>query len=143
MANRPRAARVALGCVGIALIALAVFAWKPLFDWVSLVRVPSGGDHLRGWVVTDRWSGRRTERRVWYAGTGFLYMDFSRRQGVPGFTVWDPDGTPRVQIRFRSGRSEARYSPPWWWGKADQTASSAPAWILDDQQWQAALDAQE
>ena len=37
----------------------------------------------------------------------------------------------------------SKYTAPWWWGVTDQTAPSAPAWILDDKQWHAALDAQE
>ncbi len=55
-------------------------------------------------------------------------------------TYWLPDGTVTAQRDRELGET---LEPPWLWGVTDQTEPSAPAWILDDAQWQAALDAQE
>ena len=53
--------------------------------------------------------------------------------------MWKLDGTVVYQ---RGADGEKRRAPPWLWGVTDQTEPTMPAWMKDDEKWQAALDAQ-
>ena len=48
-----------------------------------------------------------------------------------------------MQMYRDSQRKQLKTKSPWLWGVTDQTAPSMPAWMKDDKQWQATLDAQE
>ena len=63
--------------------------------------------------------------------------------------MWTPDGSVLVQSRYAYDENgvrtgvEVASKPPWLWKSVPQTAPTMPAWMKDDAQWQAALDAQD
>ena len=150
-----RAARLTLAAVAVAVIGLGVWAWEPLYWWVITERVFTGhndgdGGIVRGWYRIGRWSGRETRdgRAVtWFVSTGYRASEtfFAGGFGRIGrTTIWKPSGSVQHQIGPTQwpGVPGWRTSPPWLWGVTDETEPSIPAWILDDERWQAALDAQ-
>ena len=84
----------------------------------------------------------------WHVGNGFLGVEGWFEDGIPiRQTAWDAEGRVTIQVEWtgKGGSSNQRYisRPPWLWGVTDQTEPTIPAWMKDDAQWQAALDAQE
>ena len=148
-------AKLVLLVLAVALVGLGSLAWEPAYLWVTY-ESRWFETRLENHAVAERlrfhrWTGIPLTRspwsvgRVgWYRSTGFKAW----QNGERGRTTWYPDGTLRLQFAWPGSR-EYRFSPPstqslpWWWGVTDQTAPSAPAWVLADEQWQAALDAQE
>ena len=97
------------------------------------------GHEVRGWVSRGRWGEQLygpTER--WFLETG---CRATQSDDERHWTEWSVDGSVRQQISFGKGRGKKQ--PPWLWGVTDQTAPTMPAWMKDDAQWQAALDAQK
>ena len=159
MASRPRRARVALAVVALALVGLGAWRGEALWWWVMTERVPIDGstsfkrgdvtvyenELLRGFRKARRWSGRlHGPHEMWFLRTGY---QSSRRWFEDGertrWTNWEMDGAVRSQLWYENGTRKERHSPPWLWGVTDQTEPSMPAWMKDDEKWQAALDAQK
>ena len=154
MASRTRRARVVLGVVALAVVGLGVWAWEPLW-WLVTTRVrfyqtemDIGNVNARMWVPVrgqgrvHRWNGEWHGKGLFYhPSNGYLAAEIVWQTGrVVRSTRWKEDG--RVYYQSSPDQRE-RESAPWLWGVTDQTAPSMPEWILDDKQWQAALDAQE
>ena len=160
-----RRARLVLVLVVLGVVVLVLWAWEPLYDYVSLRRLlvdeatfeviavsqtsVFGGDFgtwaghpVRGWIMEDRWTGEYGYLVGYYLETGMMALDEN-----PTSTVWKLDGAVLCQYRFydETGAKvkERKYSPPWWWGVTDQTVPSMPEWMKDDEKWQRALDAQD
>ena len=86
-------------------------------------------------VTFDPVSSRKIDER-WFVGGECVRV-----------TKWRTSGSVLIQIRLvdDNGESipkETNRAPPWLWGVTDQTHPTMPAWMKDDEQWQAALDAQ-
>ncbi len=172
MASRTRRARVVLAVVAVAVIGLGVWAWEPVYWWVTTERVlheddGSGGTFrpledwedweddpfwtdqpTRGWAHVHRWSGAGYGPGcIWYLSSGFKAVEgIAARDGAPGqVTYWKPDGSVLQQFIIGGTMQGSHFnrSPPWWWNVTDQTAPSMPAWMKDDEKWQRALDAQD
>ena len=154
MASRHRRARVALTVVALAVVGLGVWAWEPLYDWVSIERMlldegffedgakyvddfgVFAGHPARGWTMEDRWTGHYVYLVGFYLETGMKSLEGEGER----ITVWRIDGA----VAFQEGDDgEKRRSPPWLWGVTDETSPTMPAWMKDDAKWQAALAAQE
>ncbi len=149
----PRRARLVLVLVVLGVVGLGVFAWDPVYWWVMTERIHvettlgsfghGDGGLVRGWYSPPRgtdngWAVLGRPGRLWYVETGYKAMVQSRQ----GVTYWNPDGTVKCQLKAPiDGLSND--SPPWLWGVTDQTAPSMPAWMKDDEQWQAAIDSQD
>ena len=99
-------------------------------------------DDTRGWLRVNRWSGRVEKARLYYRNTGLMAVEATRDDGDALLTTaWREDGSVWHQVPPRT--RTLPQSPPWLWGVTDQTAPSIPAWMKDDERWQAALDAQK
>ena len=80
--------------------------------------------------------GHETLSRVSDREPIYYYMEngqmAEQRHEVYGRTIWNLDGTVKLQERFFDPRGnpveERRTSPPWWWGATDETSPSAPWW---------------
>ena len=143
MASRTRRAKVALGVIALAVIGLGVWAWEPVYWWVTARDIPSEwidiAHPLRGWRGYRKWGPEVLHGRCvyYYVETGFVARDAMYKHGnLVTKTSWRLDGTVQSQQRMiRTGSVQFKSSPPWWWSVQDQTSPSAPAWILDDEQW--------
>ena len=166
-----RRAWVIVGLLAVAVLGLGMLAWKPVYWWAMTDRVyiekhlvPGGT--VRGWMsvrkgTEDDWFGPNV---LYYVDAGFKSEEALFRGSVEGrlsrvqyleavtrVTYWNPDGTVSCQfrpgpgmpaLRMAPSANESRAAPPWWWGVTDQTDPMMPAWMKDDEKWQAALDAQ-
>ena len=137
--------------VAAAIIGLGGWAWEPAYRWVTTERVyfeeSARGAPIRGWGHVKRWTRTRVEHGpaiAWYVSTGLKAGEGLWRNGdVIRKTEWELDGSVGDQMwSTLSGTSKIEVRP-WRWAVTDQAAPSAPGWILDEKQWQAALDAQE
>ncbi len=159
MAGHPRRATVVLCVITLAVIALGVWAWEPVYWWVMTERVPIDGstsfkrgdvqvyenEPLRGFRRVRRWSGRpHGPHEMWFSRTRY---QSSRRWFEDGeltrWTSWSMDGAVRSQSWYEDGTRKERHSHPWLWRITDQTHPTMPEWMTDDALWQAALDAQK
>ena len=149
--------------MALALVAVAVPLAEPVYWWAMTHRAyfesrrsmisfffSSRGPIVRGWKEGPRWStagwpGSSHVRGIsWYIDSGFKAEQIFVRDGKLCMTKWKPDGSVRRQdIGIQAGKDQSQDSPPWLWGVTDQTTPTMPAWMKDDAQWQAALDAQE
>ncbi len=158
----PRRARLVFVLVVLGVVAVAIRLAEPVWWWVTHERVYTeylghpGEPKSRGWHTCLRRG--QVEDTVsdgpfvlWHTDTGFKEREGENSREVRIFsrsTEWTKNGKVLVQVRAvpRSGggwRADHKKSPPWWWNVTDQTAPSIPAWMKDDEQWQAALDAQK
>ena len=152
-----RRSRLVLVLVVLGVAAVGVFAWEPIWETVRVKRVliesSSHSVPRRGFGTYLRWSGRPVMhglRRMWNPENGLLKHESTwHGGGTVTYTTWGRDGKIHVQAwdvwdeAARNQITQSRYSPPWLWGKVDQAEPSMPAWMKDDEQWQAALDAQD
>ena len=138
-----------LGVIALAVVVLGVWRGEALWEWATIRQHWSDWPD-RGWGGNiailhkrSRWTGQpilySDDVIAWYRSTGFKAYERSKE----GTTFWKLDGTLKHQAVWLELGAAVRTHPAWWWGMTDQTAPSAPAWILDDKQWQAALDAQK
>ena len=146
----PRRAKLVLLALAVALVGLGVWRGEVLWEWATIGYYWSQqnleGSSLAVLLKRNRWTGRHSDGGVaWFRSTGFRAYEI----GEEGVTRWNPDGTLYVQqklgdpVKLLRTRDPFTIRPPWWWDMTDQTAPSAPAWILDDAKWQAALDAHQ
>ena len=150
----------------LGVVGMGVFAWEPLYDLASRTRElideaafeamadhPIGGYEalaghpVRGFIVKNRWTDREVYCVGYYLETGTKAVEGTEGEQL---TVWAHGGTLVYQMNLRTPRAdrqaqaiEAITSPPWWGNVTDQATPSMPAWMKDDEQWQAALDAQD
>ena len=158
MASRTRLAKVVLAVLAVAFVGLGVLAWEPVYWWATMkcfkLERTQDGHRIRGWFFVQRWGPDEIERQhdLWYVENGRKAREGRRTNVVGGVaTFWNVDGSVEKQTEFLPGfggsneffRMTERTAPPWLADVTKQSAPSAPAWILDDKQWQAALDAQE
>ena len=155
-----RRAWVIGGLLAVAVVGLGVLAWVdegPLYWWVmtkqrldrlavvSLSPPWETESEERGWHRVKRWDEKQWHgiKFMWDLKTGFMTFRQEWRHGRALWgECWTPDGTLRKQLTYGpNGIEEEAEEPPWLWETPEQSAPSAPAWILDDKQWQAALDA--
>ena len=147
----PRRAKLVLLMLTAAIVGLGVWHGEAVWWWVMTKRDPcqngSDGHEMRGWETVPRWEFLGTHRsaELWFAETGFKASkgEWETADRLAGFriTVWNPDGSVKMQLKGLP-RRDKKASPPWWWGVTDQTEPSIPAWMKDDEKWQAALDAE-
>ncbi len=149
----PRRAKLVLLVLAVALVGLGVWAWEPLWMWATtktVTRPPAtrnwDGLRVRSYAIVKRWRDFPPERTVeFYEKTGFKSMEVEWRAAPFRWTTWNVDGSVAEQNQADIDGHPIihRDSPPWLWGVTDQTEPTMPAWMKDDAQWQAALDAQE
>ena len=112
------------------------------------------GHEVRGWRTYQRqgdYRGAGHRRWVyWFLGNGRKQSEANWSEGyLLWMTEWNYDGTVHAQFDFVSpdgsltDSPREKESPPCLWGVSDQTTPSMPAWMKDDEKWQAALDAQK
>ena len=152
----PRRAKLVLLVLAVAFVGLCLLAWEPVFQWATTTRKyvenrtrEIDGETVRGWHYVPRWpdswgSGGYQGTRMWFLQSAFAAGEVDARGDELRITTWNRDGSVRDQtLIVRGGPNVERHAPPWLWGATNQSVPSAPDWILDDKQWQAALDAQE
>ena len=128
----------------IALCATAVAVWwQPIVRSVTTRRVyfeytTEFGEVGRGWHLHNRWTVELVGPfKSWYLSTGYIAQEGSEL----GSTIWHSDGT--LLRQNLAGQVQPVIDEPWLWGHGDHSAPSIPEWMLDDNEWQAALDRQD
>ncbi len=141
----PRRARLVLVLVVLGVVGVGVAAWEPVWRWASTHREYTDTYGIRGWRVVEQWDRNKQLGRVFFWPNGFKMQELELRDsGERRYTQWRPDGTvERQAISYQGTMPNNKEAPPWLWGVTDQTEPTMPAWMKDDEKWQAALDAQE
>ena len=154
----PRRAKLVLLVLAVSFVGLGVWAWEPVWWWVMTKRVPIKGSiedfedaqgnrvtgETRGWAAVNRWSPEEDRKSVQYWDNGFKAVESVRESGRNIYmAMWSRDGRVMFQSIYAGGENNTLTKPPWKFGICDQTGPAAPGWVLDDELWQAALDAQE
>ena len=136
---------IALAFLVLALCATTVALWwQPIVWSVTTRRVyfeftTESGEVGRGWELKNRWTVDRVgPYKSWYLSTGYVSNEGSLGRGG---SIWHSDGTLLEQNAV--GQDESVVDEPWLWGEGDQSEPSIPEWMLDDDEWQAALDRQD
>ena len=147
-----RRAKLVLLVLAVAIVGLGVLAWEPVYWWVMTKRVAwettSPQPHARGYSTIWRWTSNKIKHGpqcLWYTTTGFKMAESDwGPEGTLRGTYWRPDGTVDIQGRHYdevgSVVHERKRVAPWWWGVADQTEPTMPAWMKDDAKWAKALE---
>ncbi len=110
----PRRAKLVLLVLAVALIGLGVWAWEPLWMWVTTKKVlfpeaiitnASGRFRIRGWASDSRWTGSQHGwQRTWYVETGFKAEATLWNRGIKiQSTVWSPDGNTSLHSGGKRG----------------------------------------
>ncbi len=111
-------ARLALGMVLVALLALLTLGGSPLWNLISLKKIPVGstsyGHDVDGWVLVKRW----TKPPVSHGQSTGYYLETGRKAWEQGYEngkllwlqSWDLDGILRCQTRH----GDTKRTPPWW-----------------------------
>ena len=125
-----------LVAVVLALVAVSVPLASPVWYWVmtkeTSILETMDGHEVRGMRAASRWDAKGPGRVVsYYTENGFKAFEGEWRRGKAflTLTMWNFDGTVRLQQRDPDEAPRfAKQSPPWWWGVTDQTNPTAPWW---------------
>ena len=145
----PRRAKLVLLVLACALVGLGVWGWESLWWWVMTEKHFRGWERgeTRGWQRRSRETGLLLLEQRFCVLSGFKTLEMVGKGDMTRTTEWSKDGRVLGQWQIKGAGAnitvEECNDPPWWWGITDQSAPSAPAWILDDDEWYTALDAQD
>ena len=111
-------ARLTLGIVLVALVALLTLGGNPLWNLISLKKIPIGstsfGHTVFGWVPVKRWTNppvSHGQSTGYYVETGLKAWEQRYENGkLLWLQSWDFAGTLRNQARY----GDMRPNPPWW-----------------------------
>ena len=144
----PRRAKLVLLVLAVAFVGLGVLASQPVYWWVMTKRqyyeIFYMGGRERGYQAVWRWGRQPGVAHGWgrsyNVDSGVLRGESYHENGLLlRETSWFHDG----EVIHQLDEAKSRWAPPWWWGVTDQTEPTMPAWMKDDEKWQAALAAQE